>query len=256
MSVRAEKQRLRRRRIRITGWTALSSLLVAIVGFLVYFHIVFVAERDKTLEVYRDESVEVTLVDGSVVMTPAEETATSGILYFPGARVDPFSYLYPLSDVAASGTAVVVMDPLMNMALFDQRSLDELVAVAPEITSWTLAGHSLGGVRACMLADDPRVTHLVLFASFCANDLSAADLDVLLVQGDRDGLIDTNAVKESLRLLPPGRFEERVIEGANHASFGTYGVQPGDGVSTLSAADMRSVITEIVSSWWALTRSE
>ena len=256
MSARSEKQRLRRRRIRITGWTALSSLLVTIVGFLVYFHIVFVADREKTLEVYRDDSVEVTLVDNSVVMMPTGESTTTGILYFPGARVDPFSYLYPLADLAASGTAVVVMDPLMNMALFDQRSLDELVAAAPEVTSWTLAGHSLGGVRACMLADDPRVTHLVLFASFCANDLSTADLDVLLVQGDRDELIDETAVQESLSLLPPGRFEEHVIEGANHASFGTYGVQPGDGVSAVSAEDMRRAITDAMSSWWALTSSE
>jgi len=241
------KQRLRRRRIRITGWTALTSLLVTIVGFLTWFHIVFPADRSSTLEVYRDASVVVERMPGVVVMTPEVSPAsTHGVLYFPGARVDPYSYLYPLADVAASGVTVVIMEPLMNMALFDQRDLASLTQFAPSVTSWTLAGHSLGGVRACLLADDPRVFSLVLFASYCANDLSGLELDVVLVLADQDGLIDREAVRDSEALLPPGRLTTRVIEGANHASFGTYGPQPGDGESTLSPAQMRAQITEIL----------
>lgn len=250
MSARSEKQRRRLRRIRITGWTALSSLLVTVVGFLVYFHIVFVADRERTLDVFRDDSLKVSVVDTSIVMASNAEQSSRGLLYFPGARVDPYSYLYPLAGIAASGTTVVIMDPLLNMALFDQRTLDELIAVAPGVESWTLAGHSLGGVRACMLAEDSRVTDLVLFASFCANDLTSANVDVLLIEGDRDGLLEQGAVQDSLALLPPGRYEQRVIAGANHASFGTYGAQPGDGETTLTPETMRTEIADIVQSWW------
>jgi hypothetical protein len=240
-------QRRRRRRIRITGWTALTSLLVTIVGFLTWFHIVFTADRSSTLEVYRDDRVVVEQLPGVVVMAPAVAPAgTHGVLYFPGARVDPYSYLYPLADVAASGVTVVIMKPLMNMALFDSRDIGALAGAAPGVSTWTLAGHSLGGVRACMLANDPRVTSLVLFASYCANDLSQAQLDVAVVTGDQDGLIDSDAITESLALLPPDRATLITIEGANHASFGTYGAQPGDGEAVLCQVQMRERITEIL----------
>ena len=111
MTPHERRRRLRLRRIRITGWTALTSLLVTLVGFLTYFHIVFPADRDATLEVFRDDRVQVRASDARVVMSPTDELLPRGLLYFPGARVDPYSYLYPLADIAAAGTTVVIVDP-------------------------------------------------------------------------------------------------------------------------------------------------
>ncbi len=246
MTTLTAKQRKVRRRIRITGWTALTSLLVTILGFLTWFHIVLPADREATLEVYRDDRVSLQSMGGVIVMEPTTDSSGHGILYFPGAKVDPYSYLYPLSEVSASGVTVIIMEPLMNMALFDQRTLATLTQAAPHVTSWTLAGHSLGGVRACMLAEDPAVTHLVLFASFCANDLTQASLDVVMVLGDKDGLIDEAQVMDSTALLPSGRYVVQTIPGANHAAFGTYGPQPGDGVATVTRQQMREELTEIL----------
>jgi len=243
MTPHERRRRLRLRRIRITGWTALTSLLVTLVGFLTYFHIVFPADRDATLEVFRDDRVQVRPSDARVVMSPTNELLPRGILYFPGARVDPYSYLYPLADIAAAGTTVVVVDPLFNMALVDSRGVEELTADFPAITSWVLAGHSLGGVKACMEASHPAVTHLVLFASYCANDISGLDIEVFQVVGDRDGLLDDSLRREAESLLPAGQYRTFTIRGANHADFGTYGPQPGDGDSAYSDPTMRTMIT-------------
>ena len=238
------RRRLIIRRIRITGWTALTSLLVTVVSFLTWFHIVFAAERDATLEVFRDDRIQVSEVDGSIVMQATEGAGTTGVLYFPGARVNPYSYLYPLSEIAASGVTVVIMDPLMNMALFDTRSIEELSLAAPKVSDWVLSGHSLGGVRACMLADHPDVVGLVLMGSYCANDISSTDISVLQILASGDGLIDAEAVKASAGLLPPST-QKITLEGANHASFGTYGEQPGDGIATLSRAEVREELTAL-----------
>lgn len=238
------RRRLIIRRIRITGWTALTSLLVTLVCFLTWFHIVFTAERDATLEVFRDERVTVTEVEGSIVMEATEGAGATGVLYFPGARVDPYSYLYPLSDVAAAGVTVVIMDPLLNMALFDTRSIEELATAAPGVGEWVLSGHSLGGVRACMLAAHPDVVGLVLMGSYCANDISTESIPILQVLASDDGLIDEEALNTSAPLLPPST-QKMTLEGANHASFGTYGEQPGDGVATLSRAEVREQLTRL-----------
>ena len=244
MTPHERTRRRRLRRIRITGWTALTSLLVTLVAFLTYFHIVFPAERSATLEVFRDDRVQVEASDARVIMSPTGDSITRGMLYFPGARVDPYSYLYPLVDLAAAGTTVVIVDPLFNMALVDTRGVSELTSDFPEITSWVLAGHSLGGVKACMEASHPAVTHLVLFASYCANDISNLDIQVLQVTGDRDGLLDDTLRRDAEGLLPPGRHTTVTIVGANHADFGTYGPQPGDGDSTRSNQVMRTLITD------------
>ncbi len=244
MTPHERTRRRRLRRIRITGWTALTSLLVTLVGFLTYFHIVFPAERSATLEVFRDDRVQVEASDARVIMSPTGDSLTRGILYFPGARVDPYGYLHPLADIAAAGTTVVIVDPLFNMALIDARGVSELTADFPDISSWVLAGHSLGGVKACLEASHPTVTHLVLFASYCANDISDLDIQVLHVTGDRDGLLDDTLRRDAEGLLPPGRHTTVTIVGANHADFGTYGPQPGDGDSTHNDQVMRTLITD------------
>ncbi len=244
MTPHERRRRLRLRRIRITGWTALTSLLVTLVGFLTFFHIVFPADRAATLDVFRDSRVTVEARDNRVIMSPTQDTASVGMLYFPGARVDPYSYLYPLVDIAAEGTTVVIVDPLFNMALIDSRGVGELTRDLPEVAEWVLAGHSLGGVKACLEADHPSVIHLVLFASYCATDISSLDIGVLQIVGDQDGLLDNDLRLEALSLLPASEDATLVIPGANHADFGTYGPQPGDGPSSFTDEEMRAIITE------------
>ncbi len=245
MTTLAARKRLLRRRIRITGWTALSTLVVTIIGFLTWFHIVFPADRAATLEVYQDERVVVTRADGVIIMEPTEPTdQRTGLLFFPGARVDPFAYLHPFVDVAANGTTVVIVDPLFNMALFDQRDVPTLAAHAPNVTDWVLAGHSLGGVKACMEAEQVVVRGLILLASYCANDVSGIRIPVIEVVATEDGLIDAVARGEAQSNLPAG-VQTITLEKANHASFGTYGPQPGDGVATLSRDDIRQAMNEV-----------
>ena len=244
MTPHERRRRLRLRRIRITGWTALTSLLVTLVGFLTFFHIVFPADRAATLDVFRDSRVTVEARDNRVIMSPTQDPDSVGMLYFPGARVDPYSYLYPLVDIAAEGTTVVIVDPLFNMALIDSRGVGELTRDLPEVSEWVLAGHSLGGVKACLEADHPSVIHLVLFASYCATDISSLDIGVLQIVGDQDGLLDNDLRVEALSLLPAGEDATLVVPGANHADFGTYGPQPGDGPSSYTDEEMRAIITE------------
>lgn len=251
MTTLAARKRLLRRRVRITGWTALSALVVTVISFLTWFHIVFPADRAASLEVYQDERVLVTPADGVLIMASrGSEVATTGLLFFPGARVDPYAYLHPFVDVAASGTTVVIVDPLFNMALFDPRDVATLTAHAPHVTDWVLAGHSLGGVKACQEADHPSVTALVLLASYCATDISRLAITVTEVLASEDGLIDAVARQDASSNLPAD-VVTITLENANHASFGTYGPQPGDGVATLTRDDIRHEMNEV---WGVATR--
>ncbi|WIB35932.1 alpha/beta hydrolase [Curtobacterium sp. MCJR17_043] len=82
-------------------------------------------------------------------------------------------------------------------------------------------------MRACQLAEDRDVAGLLLLGSYCADDRSDSDLDVLSVSGSRDGLSTPEDVAAVRDLLPASATMTEVA-GADHAAFGAYGAQPGD----------------------------
>ncbi len=221
-------------------------LTLVVLGFLVWANIVARGDRDASIEAWTNPAVSIVSTDQSILMTPTGEASGSGLVFIPGARVDPYAYLFTLSGVVeASGMTVVITKPTLNLAFFDTRPLATFLADAPEIDDWYVGGHSLGGVRACMVADDPVVTGLILFGSFCANDLSATDLRVLSIGGSEDGLTTPQNIEDAAGLLPSStEFVE--IEGLNHAGFGNYGLQAGDGVGTLTRDEQRDAIAEAI----------
>lgn len=246
MSQARKTSRVVLRRIRITGWSAVTALLVTIVTFLTWFHIVLPADREAVDQAFADDRIRYSLSSGLITATPASGESTTGMVFYPGAKVDPYAYLPTLQKVVAGGVTVVIVEPLFNMALFDLTPLGEATATAPGVTDWWVGGHSLGGVKACMVAENESIRGLVLLASFCANDLSQRELSVIQLLGDSDDLTDPIAVEDARALLPVGATEQ-VLTGANHASFGAYGPQSGDGEATLSKAAGFDAITEALS---------
>ncbi len=238
-----------RRRLRTAVFWVLGLLVLLVVGLLFWANIVMMGERPASLEVWDNPAITVTSTDHSVVLAPSSDPSGTGLVFIPGAKVDPYAYMYKLSGIVEqTGATVVITKPTLNLAFFDTRPLSTFTADAPGVNEWFVGGHSLGGVRACQLVDTPDaaadgVTGLVLFGSYCANDLSGTDLRVLSISGSDDGLSTPAKIDAAAHLLPADAvFVE--IEGANHASFGDYGVQPGDGTATIDDAEMHRELTD------------
>jgi len=199
-----------------------------------------------------DDRIVITDDSAGIVLAPAEGAGDVGLVFIPGGKVDPWAYAAKLSDlVAEDGITVVITKPWLNLAFFDLRPLGAFTGLAPDVHTWMVGGHSLGGVRSCMLASDADA--LVLFGSYCATDLSASGLPVLSIGGSEDGLSTPEKIADASHLLPADA-ELDQIEGASHASFGDYGPQAGDGTPTISDADMTAQLTELVGSLAASLR--
>jgi pimeloyl-ACP methyl ester carboxylesterase len=233
------------RALRWTAWVVAVVVLIAVV-FFVWAHIVMQGTRSAALQVWRDDRVAVRDAGDSVVMTPTGTADGKGIVFIPGAKVDPYAYMATFRQVVASGTTVVITKPTLNLAFFDTRPLSTFESQAPDVTTWAVGGHSLGGVRACQLAKD--ADGLLLLGSYCANDISRSYIQVLSVSGSRDGL-STPAKVEAARHLLPTTATMTEIEGGNHADFGAYGDQPGDRTATITRAEARSQIATAVEHW-------
>lgn len=179
---------------------------------------------------------------------PAHRT---GLVFQPGARVDPRAYLPLLRPLAEQGVLVVVVAPPFSLALADPGSTTRVIDDRSEVTTWVVGGHSMGGVTAALALGAPGVRGLVLWASYPAGDVSDAPVAALSVSGSRDALATPADIAASRPLLPPGtRFTE--INGGVHAFFGDYGEQSGDGVP---GTDRVTAQRQIVDSTSAFVRA-
>lgn len=218
-------------------------MVLLVGGILVYTQVgVMAAEPGPLAEAEARPGVSIRDDGAGIVLSPTAGATGQGLVFIPGAKVEAEGYIATFADsVVDDGLTVVITRPWLNLAFFDPRPLSSFTDLAPDVSSWAVGGHSLGGVRACQLATDADA--LVLFASYCANDLSASGLPVLSLSGSEDGLSTPQKIADARDELPAdATFVE--IPGASHASFGAYGPQAGDGIPTADPADVDRIIAD------------
>ncbi|HLL62445.1 MAG TPA: alpha/beta hydrolase [Propionibacteriaceae bacterium] len=153
---------------------------------------------------------------------------TTGLVFVPGARVDPRAYAHLLRPLAEAGFFVAVLKEPLGFSILDPDHPESVLRTHPDITYWAVGGHSLGGTTAATAADTiERVDGLVLFAAYPASRMERTDLKVVSVFGSDDGLVAPADIEKVKADLPPGTAYVEV-PGAAHSWFGDYGVQPGD----------------------------
>lgn len=230
-------------------WGLVAVLVLGIGGIVAWSQIgVMQAESGPLAGVKANSAITVEDADQGIVLTPADGASDQGLVFVPGAKVDPWAYAPILQSLAEEGVTVVITRPWLNLAFFDLRGLDAFTSAAPDIEDWGVGGHSLGGVRACQLAADADA--LVLFGSYCSNDVSDSGLSVLSISGSEDGL-SMPAKIDAARELLPADAEMVEIDGASHASFGDYGPQAGDGTPTISDEEMHAEVAQLLASFFA-----
>lgn len=189
--------------------------------------------------------VVVTETSQSLTFTPTVEVR-GGLVFFPGARVDPRSYAPLLEPLAARGYIVEVVKAPFGIALLAEGSATALMARHPDVPRWAVGGHSLGGVAASDFIaahpDGPRA--LLLWASYPNQSLADRDVCVTSISGSEDGLSTPAKLDASRRKLPAST-RYLVIKGANHAAFGDYGEQDGDRPATVPAERTQQQITDL-----------
>ena len=144
--------------------------------------------------------------------------------------------------IAEAGYLAAITPMPFGLAVLSPDAADGVIAEHPEIETWVIGGHSLGGAMAAQYADghDDVIDGLVLWAAYPAGgtDLSDADLIVASISASEDGLASREEIEASAAQLPPDTtFVE--IEGGNHAQFGSYGEQAGDGEATIPPAEQQ-----------------
>lgn len=223
----------------------LGMILVLSVGGFVVWAQDALGPGDQAIQALdADGDVSVSSGDDFIVFKPVGLEPDTGLVFYPGGRVDYRSYAPPLRQIASQGFLVVLVPAPLNLMVFDPNKAGEITPRFPQIKHWVVGGHSLGGAMAAnYLYNHPdSMDGLVLWASYPAanNDLSASGLRVLSIYGSLD-MAGMEPFDASRALLPPDTTWV-LIEGGNHAQFGDYGPQPGDHPATISAENQQAQV--------------
>ena len=195
-----------------------------------------------------DDSVTVTQENGSWVFAP--DTPIAGLIFYPGGKVENTAYAPLLHKLANKGILCVLVKMPCNLAVLDMNAADGIPEDFPEVNSWYIGGHSLGGAMAASYAAKytDELDGLVLLAAYSTADLTGSRLRVYSTYGSDDGVLNREKY-ETDRSNLPANTTEVVIDGGCHAGFGSYGPQAGDGTPTISGEDQQQQTADALAAW-------
>lgn len=191
-------------------------------------------DSNESVEVFKDEN-------GYYTFKPLNYS--KAIIFYPGGKVDHLAYAPLLFELAEAGYLTILVEMPFNLAVFNINAANKVKSIYDNIEEWYLMGHSLGGSMAASHLSKNTVDYagLVLLGSYSTVDLNNHNLTILSIYGENDLIINMENYKNNLKNIKD--VKELIITGGNHANFGYYGNQKGDGVSSI---DRNKQISETV----------
>ncbi|AFH60690.1 alpha/beta fold hydrolase [Paenibacillus caseinilyticus] len=174
-----------------------------------------------------------------------------GVILYPGGLVQPESYAPLASRLAEEGYPVYIARMPLSLAVFGQNRAEELLQREPQ-GDFVIGGHSLGGAMAARFAaaHPDRLRGVFFLAAYAdeGGSLRDAGLPVLSLAGTNDGVLNRERM-EAGRAYVPGDASYLSMEGGNHAGFGSYGPQRGDGEAAILPEEQWERTVEALKNW-------
>lgn len=243
----------RRRWPRVLAWL-LAALLVGVLAAVAWSLVTAPdAEVAPLAAVRSDPALRVSEDGGVWTLAPASGQGDTAVVFYPGGGVPPEAYLANWAPIVRE-TGITVHLPSMplRLAVLRPGAAAAVIDAHPQVSTWWVGGHSLGGTMAASFAGDATpgtLAGLVLWASYATAGAELSDRDDLVVasvSGSEDGLSTPADIAERAPLLPSATvFTE--LDGVTHAQFGAYGLQSGDGVAGVTDQQARRAIADATS---------
>lgn len=234
------------RTLRIILAAILAILVIGIAAFAFYVNDYYHADDRATNALQSTANVKVhTLDNGDIAFEPADPQA--GIVFYPGGKVQAEAYAPLMQDLAEHGFLSVIVPMPFNLAVFNTNGAGGIQEQFPTVHKWILMGHSLGGSMAASYVDEHSDSwdDLILLASYSTADLTDNNIDVLCIRGSNDNVLNKQAYTDNHSNLANDT-QEFIIPGSNHAQFGDYGNQSGDGEPEISAQEQQALTADVI----------
>lgn len=227
-------------------YALLLALLISFAACFAYLSDYYRTDTEALAAFTYDSTVQCQMIkDGVLAFVP--EDARAGLIFYPGGKVEYTAYEPLMRACAEEGIACLLLEMPFNLAVLDIGAADGIQENFPQIENWYIGGHSLGGsMAASYLAENTDdIAGLILLGSYSTADLSDSGIKVLSIYGSEDGVLNREKYKENMSNLPSD-YTEYVLEGGNHAGFGVYGAQEGDGRALITNAEQIELTSALI----------
>lgn len=217
---------------RIILISILSFFLLVFLGF--YIYTLNYSRADSFVKELIDKNENIK-IDGNLIIIEPIESKSIGLVFYPGGKVEAISYIPLLKKLSTYGITSYIVKMPFNLAVFNINAATKVIEENKKISKWYIGGHSLGGAMASSYVDKNfnKLDGLILLSAYPINN---ANIDTLTIYGSFDYVLDQSKLDNV-----ENKYE---IIGANHANFGNYGVQKGDGIATISSEVQQDIATK------------
>ncbi len=231
---------MKKKRHRIIIVLISSFLLIALVGFF-WFYVSDYYKADEYARSAAEHSMQLQELDDVRVFYPEDTVSRQiGFIFYPGGKVEAASYAPLLSRLSEQGITCVLIEMPFNLAVFDVNAAKKVYSHFPEIDTWYIGGHSLGGAMASSYAEkaSTELTGIILLGAYSVSD---TNIPTVAIYGSNDMVLDKTKL--------PSSQSQIIIEGGNHANFGNYGEQEGDGVASITREEQQQQTVDSILSF-------
>ena len=218
--------------------------LMSVIGITIYANDYYRA--DEVALTFMESSDSVIVINHKSHISFEPSSYDKGIIIYPGGKVDEKAYAVLAHKLALENILVVIVKMPHKLAIFNINGANQVLANY-DISDWYLMGHSLGGAMGASYLgkNHAKFKGLILLAAYATNNLKDTNLDVLLLKGENDLVLNQSKYEDSKKNLPT-HYKESIIIGGNHAYFGSYGKQDKDGIATIEPMDQINQTTSLV----------
>lgn len=227
---------------------ALVSLLAISLFSITWYLTPNKASESSLVEAYANRNIKIEEQRDTISIEPENPLADSAILFYGGGLVEEEAYLLFLSRLSEQSNQKIFIPKFwLNLAVTDPLKGVAIIEENPEITNWSIIGHSLGGAMSCRVVNNqPEITTLILLASYCDIPITNTNLITLQIFGSNDLILNKESLTEFSSNLPEDKTTTIEIEGMNHAQFGNYNPGEDDGEAEISNREAQTQVIELI----------
>ena len=233
-----------KKKLRLKRLTGIAVVLAVRSGcFFLYVADYYHADANALAALNSDGTVTVTrTAEGWLFDGPSESDA---LIFYPGAKIEEASYAPLMHLLAEKGMDAFLIEMPFHLSIFGKDKADNVIS-GYKYDHFYIGGHSLGGAMAAEYASGhhEQLTGIVMLAAYSLKHLDDS-LAAVTIYGSEDGVLNMGRLAAGEKNLPVNA-GTCVIQGGNHAQFGNYGEQKGDGKASISAQEQQRQTVELI----------
>ena len=227
-------KRMKRKTLKIVLSSLAALVILLTAGFFIYASQYYHADASAAAILEQNSNIR---AEGRFTILSPYTPSDTAFIFYPGAKVEAEAYLPMLEKLRLKGVTCVLVEMPFRMAIFDTDAADDVFQLLPDVQNFYIGGHSMGGAMASSYAagHQDKVKGLILLGAYIYGDYPVSK--ALTIYGTLNSDLEQH-IDYTENIV--------VIEGGNHAQFGSYGRQKGDPDAAISAEKQQNIAAEAI----------